>query len=151
MLELKTVDDVIEYAIGAEERAYNLYMSLYNIADNDAAKKALKEFAEEELKHKAILEGFKSGEVHASTRAKQVDLKLAETLGDAYGEADMTYQEALVIGMKAEKAAYDLYTALADQVDDEGLRKTLLVIADEEMKHKAKFESEYEKNVLKEN
>ncbi len=151
MPELTTVGEVIEYAIGAEERAYNLYMSLYNLVDNPAAKKALKEFAEEELKHKAILEGFKEGEVHASTRAKRVDLKLAETLGDVYAEADLTYQEALVLGMKSEKTAYELYTSLADQVDDEDLRKTLLIIADEEMKHKAKFESEYDQYVLKEN
>ena len=151
MLELKTVDDVIEYAIGAEERAYNLYMSLHNVADNEGAKKAFKEFADEELKHKAILEGFKGGEVHASARGKQVDLKIAETLGDAYGEPDMTYQEALILGMKSEKAAYELYTSLADKVDDENLRKTLLTIADEELKHKAKFETEYEEYALKDN
>ncbi|MCP4228727.1 MAG: hypothetical protein GY771_01080 [bacterium] len=89
--------------------------------------------------------------MHASTRSKQVDLKLAETLDDVYGEPDITYREALVLGMKSEKAAYDLYTSLAEQVDDEDLRKTLLIIADEELKHKAKFESEYEKHILKEN
>ncbi|MCP4229709.1 MAG: hypothetical protein GY771_06130, partial [bacterium] len=53
MPELNTVGEVIEYAIGAEERAYNLYMSLHNLAENEAAKKALEVFADEELEHKA--------------------------------------------------------------------------------------------------
>ncbi|MCP4711824.1 MAG: rubrerythrin, partial [Planctomycetes bacterium] len=53
--------------------------------------------------------------------------------------------------MKAEKAAYKLYSNLATAVDDPALKETLLGLAQEEAKHKSRFEIEYDDNILKDN
>jgi len=53
--------------------------------------------------------------------------------------------------MKAEKAAFILYTDLALATDDPGLKETLLRPAQEEAKHKLRFEIEYDDEILKEN
>jgi rubrerythrin len=53
--------------------------------------------------------------------------------------------------MKAEKAAYKLYNDLASATDDAGLRETLLSLAQEEAKHKLRFELEYDEQILKDN
>ena len=53
--------------------------------------------------------------------------------------------------MKKEKAAYRLYTHLAGVAGDKNLSKTFLGLAQEEAKHKLRFEIEYDEVVLKEN
>ena len=63
----------------------------------------------------------------------------------------LDYQKALIIAMKKEKAAFRLYSDLAGRVDDAGIRDLLLGLAQEEAKHKLRFEVEYDDFVLAEN
>jgi rubrerythrin len=60
----------------------------------------------------------------------------------------MTYQEALLFAMKSEKAAFIMYTKLAEVTDDSSLAKVFLSLAQEEAKHKLRFELEYDDHVL---
>jgi len=53
--------------------------------------------------------------------------------------------------MKAEKAAFKLYTDLASATDDPTLKAMLLGLAQEEAKHKLQFEIEYDEEILKQN
>jgi rubrerythrin len=50
--------------------------------------------------------------------------------------------------MKGEKGAFKLYSDLASTTDDPGLRATLLGLAQEEAKHKLRFEIEYDDEFL---
>ncbi|OQX92123.1 MAG: hypothetical protein B6D58_04485 [candidate division Zixibacteria bacterium 4484_95] len=81
---------------------------------------------------------------------KILDLKIGDHLVDVDLDSNLSYQEALIIAMKAEKAAYRLYNDLASVIDNEHLRSTLLDLAQEEAKHKLRFEVEYDDYVLKE-
>ena len=63
----------------------------------------------------------------------------------------MTYEEALILAMKKEKAAFKLYSALAEKAPNEGLKNVFLGLAMEESKHKLRFEVEYDEFVLREN
>ncbi len=63
----------------------------------------------------------------------------------------MDYQNALILAMKKEKAAYRLYLNLAAVAEAEELTNIFLYIAQEEAKHKLRFEIEYDDVVLKEN
>jgi rubrerythrin len=53
--------------------------------------------------------------------------------------------------MKREKAAYRLYLDLAAVAEAEELTETFLWLAQEEAKHKLRFEIEYDDQVLKDN
>ena len=55
------------------------------------------------------------------------------------------------MAMKAEKAAFKLYTDLAAATDDDGLKQIFLDLAQEEAKHKLRFELEYDDSILTEN
>jgi rubrerythrin len=44
-----------------------------------------------------------------------------------------------------------MYTDLAATVDDESLRETFLALAQEEAKHKLRFEVEYDDVIMQEN
>ncbi len=62
--------------------------------------------------------------------------------------ANMTYQEALLFAMKSEKAAFIMYTRLAELADDPGFARVFRSLAQEEAKHKLRFEIEYDDHVL---
>ena len=68
-------------------------------------------------------------------------------------EADknISYQDALIVAMKRERAAFKLYSDLAEKVSEEELRQVFLGLAKEEAKHKLFFESEYDERVLGDN
>ncbi len=56
-----------------------------------------------------------------------------------------------VLAMKKEKAAFRLYLDLAAQVQSEDQKTLFLALAEEEARHKLRFELEYDKVVLREN
>ena len=63
----------------------------------------------------------------------------------------MTYAESLVFAMKKEKAAFKLYSKLAERAPNVNLKNIFLSLAVEESKHKLRFEIEYDEYVLREN
>ena len=148
-MEKRSVDEILDFAIAAEVAANRFYLELAAKMETGAMRKALEEFAEEELKHKAILEGVKQGGAFDS--GDVADLKIADYVVDVEPRPDMDYQEALILAMKREKAAFRLYSEMAATTTNENTRKTFLALAQEEAKHKLHFETEYDKVILKEN
>ncbi len=57
---------------------------------------------------------------------------------------EMTYQDALLIAIKKEKAAFKLYTDLAKSSDDENVKHLFESLAQEEAKHKLRLETIYD-------
>ena len=53
--------------------------------------------------------------------------------------------------MKKEKAAFRMYSSLAERAENPEIRKVFLMLAQEESKHKLAFEIEYDDYILKEN
>jgi len=150
-MQFNSVDDILDFAIGKEQEAHDLYASLANTAANAAMKTVFKEFAAEEAGHKKKLEAVKAGKKLATSAKKILDLKIGDHLVDVEIKPDLDYQEALILAMKAEKNAYMMYHNLAQAAEDEGLKALLLELAQEEAKHKLRFEIEYDDNVLLEN
>ncbi|MCK5776280.1 MAG: hypothetical protein KAH25_08890, partial [Bacteroidales bacterium] len=65
--------------------------------------------------------------------------------------SDMSYQDALVVVMNKEKAAYKLYTSLAKMAPTEDTKNLFQKLALEEANHKLQFETEYDDNIMKDN
>jgi rubrerythrin len=82
---------------------------------------------------------------------KVKDLKIAEYLVDVKPTANMSYQDALILAMKKEKAAFRMYTKLAQQAEDPEVKALFFNLAQEESKHKLAFEIEYDDYILKDN
>jgi len=151
MKQFSSVDEILDFAIGEEEKAATFYTDLAGKLDRPWMKKIFEDFAKEEQGHKAKLEGVKAGGGAGLPAGKVLDLKIGEYLVDAEPSPDMEYQDALILAMKKEKAAFRMYTELADVADDAALRGLLQGLAQEEAKHKLRFEMEYDEQVLKEN
>jgi rubrerythrin len=108
-------------------------------------------FAREEMGHKAKLEAVRKGQLLLSAQQKITDLGIGDHLTDIELQGELDYQQALIVAMKAEKAAFKLYLELADATDNAELRDLLLSLANEEARHKLRFEIEYDDVILTEN
>ncbi len=149
-MDLNSVEEILDFAIKSEERSYKFYTDLAEKVKRENMKKVFLEFAEEEKGHKEKLLKIKEGEMLIPVREKVMDLKIAEYVEDVEPDMDLDYQQALIVAMKSEKAAYRMYQDLADTVEDTDLKNVLSGLAQEEAKHKLRFEIEYDEYVLKE-
>ena len=152
MKEFGSVDGLLDFAIKNEEEAYEFYTDLSQKSDKPAMRMVFDELAGEEAEHKEKLLAIKEGQLMMPVKEKVMDLKISDYLVDIEPDPNkLDYQGALILAMKNEKAAFKLYTDLADTTDDEELAATLLAFAQEEAKHKLKLELEYDDHVLRDN
>ncbi|MHC4085742.1 MAG: ferritin family protein [Planctomycetota bacterium] len=149
MGHFESVEEVLDFAIAREIEARDFYLKLAERMENPAMQKVFENFATEELGHKYKLEAFKRGDISLVPQQVQ-SLDIADYVVDVEPQPDMDYAEALVLAMRKEKAAYRLYLDLAAVGEDEELTDMFLSLAQEEAKHKLRFEIEYDDIVLKE-
>ncbi len=143
MGKLDSIDEILEFAIAREIEAYQLYMYMASWVENPEMQQVCRDFADEELEHKAKLEleVMKRGQV-------TTDIDISDYMTDVGNTLDMSYEELLTLAIKKEGVSVKLYTDLARAVRDNQSRETLLALAQEESRHKQRFETEYE-NLLK--
>jgi len=150
-MKLKTVGEILDFAIKNEEDAYQFYTDLAKKMERPQMKKVFEDFAKEEQGHKQKLLGVKSGKTALPSKEKVQDLRIGDHLAEVKLRTDISYQDALILAMKAEKAAYRLYNELADAADDQNARNLFLNLAQEEARHKLRFEIEYDDFAYREN
>ena len=150
MDEFNSIEEILEFAIAGEIEASQFYMDLAGQMDTQEMREVFEGFAREELAHKTKLEAVKKGEIQPKTE-DVVDLKIADYMVDIKPTPGMDYQSAIILAMKKEKAAFKLYTTLASKMQDTKLRDMFLSLAQEEAKHKLRFEIEYDDEIMKEN
>jgi len=151
MKEFYNINDVLDFAIGEEQAAVEFYLKLAELSKNEQIRKVFHEFAQEEMKHKAKLMEVKLNGAAVFGTIPIVDMKLSDYLVDVKATPDMSYEKALILAMKKEKAAFKLYTALADRAQQPEMQEMFHHLAMEESKHKMRFEIEYDDFVMREN
>ena len=144
MDQFKSVDDILDFAIGQEEEAEKFYHELADSLDDVKMKNVFMLFADEEKSHKQKLLMVKEGKTLLPGEQKVMDLKIADYVEDVLPKQNMSYQDALILAMKKEKGAFKLYHDLAEAAPSEPVRQTFLALAQEEAKHKLRFEVEYD-------
>jgi rubrerythrin len=150
MDQWKSVDEVLDFAIANEEEAAQFYTDLAAQMDRPWMSKIFKEFAREEEGHKRKLLDVKAGKQLAPVEGKILDLKIGDYLVEMEASPDMDYQDALILAMQKEKKAFQMYSDLAEVADDDNLKTLFTSLAQEEAKHKLRFEIEYDERVMTE-
>lgn len=150
-LKLDTFEEVVDFAIRNEIAAADLYTGLAEASNVAGIKRMFQQFANEEKGHRMKLEGIKEGKTSLPLKATVADLKLAEYFVEVAPKPDMNYQDTLIFAMKKEKEAYVLYTKLAEHVEDPAIKELFFALAQEEAKHKLRFEMEYDDEIMKGN
>jgi rubrerythrin len=148
---MSSVDEILDFAIDREQKAVDFYIALAGRAGTAWMRDQLMGFAREEAGHKAKLIAVKAGAKLLPCGQQIADLKIVDYLVDVEVTDDINVQNALIVAMKREKAAFRLYTNLAAYVDDVELRELFLGLAQEEAKHKLHYETQYDDQVLHDN
>jgi len=137
--------EILEFAIYREMEAYNFYLAMASRVENIKIQKVFEELAIEESEHKAklVLEIIKTGRTY---EAKEVPPRTVSEyiMTEEPGQLDMDYKDVLMLGMEKEEASFRTYVNLIANVHDEHSREVLLELAEEEVKHKMRFQSEYD-------
>jgi rubrerythrin len=152
-MEFKSVEEALNYAIKREIEAARFYTQLSEKMRKREMKAALLSMAEEEKGHRDRLIAIRDGGGFTGdeTERKVTDLKIAEFVQMPVITDDLDWSLALVVAMKREKAAQQLYLKMAEAAPNAELRQTFLGLAQEEAGHKLRFEQEYDEVVLEGN
>jgi rubrerythrin len=148
---IKSFNDILQFAIEKEEEAAQLYGDLAAKSDKTGLKEMFSDLSKQELGHKARLQSLDLDCLPGKGQAEVPNLKISDYLDDVEVTADSSYQDILIFAMKREESAVALYSRLAGDAQDEGAKALFETLAQEEMKHKNRLETEYDENVLKEN
>jgi len=151
MKQFTKVEDILNFAITAEQEAVDFYSDLAARSKNEQIRKVFIEFAGEEMKHKSRLLAIMDEKTLSLSGETVRDMKIGDYLVDIAPKPDMPYPDALILAMKKEKKAFQLYTFLSEQTTNPLMKGLFLNLAMEESRHKLRFELEYDEYVLKEN
>ena len=152
MDNFKSVDEILDFAIDQEQEAIDFYSELADKAKRADIKKIYLDFVKEEMGHKTKLMKVKEEKsLNDLPDSEVTDLKISDYLVPVKATPDMSYQDASVVVMNKEKAAYKLYTSLAKMAPTEETKKLFQKLALEEANHKLQFETEYDDNIMKDN
>jgi len=145
-------EEILNFAIEREQEAHDFYMELASRSENPSVKVLLAQFAAEELGHKNKLISIKKGKRKLALNGRVINLCIADYTSEVpEDEVINDYQRALLVAMHREKASFRLYSDIAKMTQDQTLRLTFLALAQEEAKHKLRFEVEYDEKILAEN
>jgi len=145
MGEVDSIDEIMELAVAREEGANLFYTDLAKRAKDPTMRIIFEKLADEELEHKAKLELeiMKKGKVVATAEIP-VNFKLEDYVEDTASIADMNYEQLLLMAIAKEKRSVRFYIELASFVQDKDARETLISLAEEEARHEARFQMEYD-------
>ena len=145
-MNFESFEDIITYAIEKEREAKAFYEDAARQEIYSGARKTFEEFAGEEKKHEALLEGFLRGERKLPDyQLKWVpDMKRSNYLVDLKYEKGMPYTDILRLAMKREEKSLALYNDLAGKSDQKDLVKVFQMLSQEEAKHKLAIETLYD-------
>jgi rubrerythrin len=132
----------LEMAIGNENEAYEFYKSAASKTKNPSLISIFNELAAEELKHKSLLKGYLK-DLKSLSFKDTADYKISESLPLAKLTADMKYTDAIVLAMKKEEEAMNMYKNLADASADRTQKETFLELSKMEKGHKTRLEDIY--------
>ncbi len=136
--------EIIEFAIGHEIKAYQLYIDISKRMVNQKTKKLCEKLAKEEIKHKARLAKESSKKCQFITPVNLSKYDIAHSKINIFANV----LSMLAFAIKKENAAVELYRELAWTVKNENSRKMFTWLAEEESKHLKQVEHQYS-NCLK--
>ena len=145
-MNFNNLKEIIEFAIEREKEAVSFYEDASARQEYSDARKMFKDFANEERKHRALLEGFLKGEkTIVDYQFKWIpDMKRSNYLVDIPYEKGMPYADILRLAMKREEKSLALYNKLALEIDDKEMKQIFKVLCQEEAKHKLALETLYD-------
>jgi rubrerythrin len=135
--------NIILFAIDCENEAYVFYSTVSEKADDTKLKNLFNELAGDEKKHRVALEAFLARSPEKMHFSESKDYKVVDSIPTPPLTADLKPLDGLVIAIKKELEAMQMYTQLANVSTEESHKNTFLELASMERGHKSKLEDIY--------
>lgn len=147
MGKVNSDQEILEFAISKEVEAYYFFLALAGRVEDPKMRQVFEDLAAEELEHKARLELeiIKKGKTLPDQQMPSGRPESDYIISDSSIPLDIDYSDMLLLGMEKEEASFRMFVNLIPSVSDEESRETLLELAQEEIRHKLRFENEYNK------
>jgi len=140
-------EEIVREAIRKEADAAAFYRMAGERVESGISKTFL-QMADEEEKHKRLLEELDWNKVEQYKLKDIPDLKISEFLEDVPYDESMTYQDAIRMAIKNEEKSHAMYLASAKRfAHNPKIEKLFKMLAQEEAKHKLKLEQIYDDEV----
>ena len=147
-MEFENLTAILDFAIEKETEAAEFFTKISQEEAFSGAGEMFAEFAQEERKHRQILEDFKAGGLSAKIEGYQfqwiTDIKRSDYAVDLEFSPGMGYNEILMLAMKQEEKALKLYNEFLNKADSEESRNLFKMLCQEEAKHKLALEIMYD-------
>jgi rubrerythrin len=134
---------IISMAIEREVEAYTFYRGVADKVKNPALKSLFAELAGEEKKHREFLQGMLTKDIAKMKFDPSHDYKVADTLPSPTLSVEMKPIEGIVVAIKKELEAMQMYTQLAALAKDTETQFLFTQLANMERGHKARLEDIY--------
>jgi len=147
MEKFSSDQEILEYAISREVEAHYFFLALAGRVEDPRMRQVFEDLAAEELQHKAKLE-LEIIKVGKTLPDQQMPPSRPESdyiISDSDSLLDIDYEDMLLLGMEKEEASFRMFVNLIPNISDEESREVLLALAEEEIRHKLRFENEYNK------
>lgn len=146
MSKVNSDHEILEYAISREVEAYYFFLALAGRVDDPKMRQVFEDLAAEELEHKAKLEleMMKTGKALTEEQLPPGRPESDYIISDSDLPLDIDYNDMLLLGMEKEDAAFRMFVNLIPNVQDEQSKEMLMALAQEEVRHKLRFENEYD-------
>ena len=143
MKTFDTYEAIVEFGILKEQQANRFYLAMAERVADEKISKIFEELAGEELEHKARLELelMKAGKV-VDTAPDTQSIDSSDYIISDSPELDMDYRDLLDLAVAKEDSAFRLYIDMAAKAKSKESREALLAMAQEEVRHKVRFETE---------
>lgn len=153
MSEQMTVDQVLEMALKLEIQSEKMYRQAAAQVETPGGRVLLEELAEEEVRHRQMLEGVQATGDHKRIGAgpAPADLRVADFLTDPNLGPESTTQDILLFAIKREAGAVRLYSRMLGMYADTAAVPVLDRLVLEEKLHKERLEKEYDEFVNRDN
>lgn len=144
MADVEQIANILESAVEKEIEAHRFYSTVAELIADEKGRDMFMNFANDEEKHRQRLELeiIKLGKTLKPAEDIDIDIEVES-------DFHMNYKEALIMAMQKEDASFRLYIEYATLTTDPELKEVFIRLAEEEVKHKVKFEIEYKRLAVK--
>jgi rubrerythrin len=150
MVDFDSIEEILRFAVTKEEASHLFYTDMAENVDDEEVSNLFRMFAQEELRHKEMLELeiMKRGHIVPDSEAPSERTAADYTLEGEFA-ADYTRGDALKLAIQKEHAAFRMYVDLLRLAENEEAIEVFMTLAEEEIRHKVGFESAYNRYMKK--
>jgi len=144
MSQKEPQQNILEFAITREQKAYEFYQNLARQIDHPFKRMLFERFAEEELSHKEKLQTYLSKDRELAAIEVAAPLFANDSAQEITPQIKEQLRKVIANAAQKEKKSFRLYMDMALKVNDKTVRETLMSLAKDEANHQALLEMEYD-------